>query len=67
MPKVSDPDMRRIVEFCRDSGLFWFVNADATRIDFMDARNPRVVLASFNKDADPEDVLACLRLLTVFR
>lgn len=62
-----DPDMRRIVDFCHESGLFWFVNADATRIDFVDHNNPGVVLASFNKDADPEDVLACLRLLTVFR
>jgi hypothetical protein len=64
MTGYIDPDMQRIVDYCCEAGLFWSVNTDASRIEFMDHT---AVLASFDREADPDDVLESLRLLTVFR
>jgi hypothetical protein len=65
--EALDPDMQRIVDYCYRAGLFWTVNTDASRIEFMCPSNPRTVLAAFDREADPDDVLESLRLLTVFQ
>lgn len=62
-----DPDMKRIVKLCYRSNITWSANKEADRIDFYHLDNPRTVLATFPRGADPDDVLESLRLLTVFR
>lgn len=62
-----DPDMQRIIEYCYGAGLFWYVNTAASRIEFIDHADPRNVLAAFDREADPDDVLESLRLLTIFQ
>ena len=66
-PSLLDPDMSRIVELCYRSNIIWSVNKEADRIDFYHRDNPRTVLATFPREADPDDVVATLTLLTVFR
>lgn len=62
-----DPDMARIVEICYRSGIIWSVNEAADRIDFYDRDNPRTVLATFPREADPDDVVLGLSILGTFR
>lgn len=58
-----DPDMARIVEICYRSNIIWSVNASADR----DRDNPRTVLATFPREADPDDVVLWLGMLGAFR
>ena len=62
-----DPDMARIVEICYRSNIFWSVNEAADRIDFYDLDNPLTVLATFPREADPDDVVLWLGILGTFR
>lgn len=62
-----DPDMARIVKLCHQSNIIWSVNGTADRIDFYDRDNPRAVLATFPREADPDDVVLWLSILGTFR
>jgi hypothetical protein len=62
-----DPDMARIVEICYRSNIIWSVNDSADRLDFSDRENPRTVLATFPREADPDDVVLWLGILGTFR
>lgn len=62
-----DPDMARIVEICYRSNIIWSVNEAADRIDFYDRDDPRTVLATFPREADPDDVVLWLGILGTFR
>jgi hypothetical protein len=61
-----DPDMMRIMIFCRDAGLYWRMDNSASRIEFYDYRDPFTALAEFTKEDDPDEVLESLKVLTVF-
>lgn len=58
-----DPDMTRIVDLCHRSNIIWSVNEAADR----DRDNPRTVLATFPREADPDDVVLWLGMLGAFR
>ena len=62
-----DPDMARILDLCHRSNIIWSVNGAADRIDFYDRDNPRTVMATFPREADPDDVVLWLNILGAFR